>query len=84
MHGQEFYGRMRRLPPAQRGGPVSIPCNKCKGLFNLEKKHTEVYLLENYFGRTKEGTLTPATPKEQGFYQLCPGCKLKLDEWLKG
>ncbi len=82
MLNQEMYGKMRTLPPAKRGTPVSVPCSKCQGTFILEKKHTEVYLIGTLFGRKKNGTLTPGTPEARGFYRLCPGCLIKLNAWF--
>lgn len=82
MHSQDFYGKMRILPPVQRGTPVSVPCSKCNSTFILEKKHTEVYLIKNFFGRKKDGTLTPGKPEGEGYYRLCPGCTLNLKRWF--
>jgi len=82
MIGQDMYGKMRVLPPVKRGAPLAVPCSKCKGEFILEKKHTEVYLIKNLFGRKKDGTLTPGTPEPESFHRLCPGCKIKLDDWF--
>ena len=82
MINQEFYGKMRTLPPVKKGEPLAIPCSKCTGMFILEKKHVEVYLINYFFGRKKDGTLTPGTATANDYYRLCPGCVEKLKDWF--
>lgn len=83
MFNQELYGKMRPNLPVKRGEPLSVPCSRCKGKFILEKKHTEVYVIQTLFGRKKDGTLAPGTPQPEGFYRLCPGCLIKLKAWFQ-
>lgn len=82
MLNQNYYGRMREVPPTDNGGPVLVNCAKCNGQFTLEKEHKEVYIFSAFFARTKEGALTPATPKPLGLHRLCPGCWVALESWL--
>lgn len=82
MLNQDSYGRMDNLPEPQKGGPVYVECGKCNGKFTLEKKHKELHMCSMFMGRTKKGTLTPATPKDIEFHRLCNTCYTKLLLWL--
>jgi len=74
---------MDSLLPVGRGGPVLVPCNKCGGQFTLEKQHKEIYIGTMFYGRKKDGTLTPANPKDVKVYRLCFSCAEKLKDWFE-
>jgi hypothetical protein len=80
---QRMYGEMRLNPPINNKSPQLVPCSKCKGMFNIEKQHVELFEVRMFWARLKEGTLTPAREVPLNYYRLCPGCEVKLKEWIK-
>jgi len=82
MFYQESYGRVENLPEPREGGTVYVECTKCKGKFSLEKRHKELHMCSMFFGRKKDKTLTPATPRDVEFSRLCDTCFNKLKLWL--
>ena len=82
MLNQDSYGSMDNIGEPTEGGPVYAECKKCHGKFTLEKRHRELHTCSTYMGRTKEGTLTPATPKDIEYFRICESCYTKLKIWL--
>jgi len=82
MLNQDSYGSMDIPQKPGKGGPVYVECKKCKGKFTLEKRHKELHSCTAFMGRTKEGVLTPATPKDIEYFRLCDSCHSKLQIWL--
>lgn len=82
MLNQDSYGRMDNSQEPKAGGPVYIECRKCHGKFTIEKRHRELHSCSTYMGRTKDGTLTPATPKDVEYFRICESCYNDLKIWL--
>jgi hypothetical protein len=82
MSDGDFYGAMRPLPVKVTTTPVTVPCSKCGGNFILEKNHHELFLVKMFWAKTREGVLTPATPKPDSYHRLCPSCTDKFKVWI--
>lgn len=78
----EFYGSMRPLPVRVTDEPVTVSCGKCSGNFILEKNHHELFVVKMFWARTREGILTPATPKADSYFRLCPSCIERFKTWI--
>lgn len=78
------FGEMEPNPHIERKTPVTVPCSKCKGSFNVGKEYHELYIRLSGFGIKKDGTLTPRTCKDVALYQLCSGCFNKFEGWICG
>lgn len=83
MLNQGAYGRMDNPQTPQPGVPYSVPCQKCKAVFLLEKPHIEVQTQDMFWGHQKDGTLAPATPKNIKMFRLCPSCFKNFQDWLQ-
>lgn len=78
----DFYGTMRSLPVRVSNEPVTVTCGKCKNNFILEKNHHELFVVKMFWAKTRDGALTPATPKPESYHRLCPSCIEKFRTWI--